>query len=125
MIKGNGIDIIEVERIEKNIKNDKFLKKIYTQKEIAYLYERKLNPQTAAGIFAAKEAVAKCLGTGFSNFGASDIEITKNEMGKPLVTLYNNALEICKENKIYNIQVSITHIKDYAVAQAIAEGDEL
>lgn len=125
MIKGNGIDIIEVERVQKNIKNQSFLRKIYTEKEIDYLKKRKFNPQTAAGLFAAKEAVAKCLGTGFSNFGASDIEITKNEMGKPLVTLYNNALKICKENKIFNIQVSITHIKDYAVAQAIAEGDEL
>ncbi|MBP1927266.1 phosphopantetheine--protein transferase-like protein [Sedimentibacter acidaminivorans] len=124
MIKGNGIDVIEVERIKKNIENLVFLKKIYTEKELEYIKLRKFNPQTAAGIFAAKEAVSKSLGTGFSTFGPLDIEISKNEMGKPMVTLSNNALGIAKDNKITNIQLSITHIKDYAIASCIAEGDK-
>lgn len=124
MIIGNGIDIIEVERIKKNIKNERFLKKIYTDKEIDYLRNRKFNPQTAAGLFAAKEAVSKCLGTGFSTFGPADIEISKNDSGKPIVNLLNNALIISNKNNITNIQLSITHIKDYALAFAIAEGEE-
>lgn len=124
MIKGNGIDIIEVERISKNIGNESFMKKIYTLNELEYLRTRKFNPQTAAGIFAAKEAVSKCLGTGFSTFGTQDIEILKNEKGKPIVVLSNNAFDIAEENKITNIQLSITHIKDYAIASCIAEGDE-
>lgn len=124
MIKGNGIDVIEVERIRKNIENESFMKKIYTNKEQEYLRARKFNPQTAAGIFAAKEAVSKCLGTGFSTFGTQDIEILKDDKGKPIVILSNNALVIAEENKITNIQISITHIKDYAIASCIAEGDE-
>lgn len=124
MIIGNGIDIIEVERIKKNIENERFLKKIYTDNEIEYLRNRKFNPQSAAGLFAAKEAVSKCLGTGFSTFGPIDIEISKDEKGKPIVNLFNNALEISKENNISNIHLSITHIKDYALAYAIAEETE-
>lgn len=124
MIKGNGIDIIEVDRIKKNIENERFLKKVYTEKEIEYLRIRKFNPQTAAGLFAAKEAVAKCLGTGFLTFGASDIEILKDKSGKPIVNLRNNALNIAKENKISNMQLSISHIKEYAVASCVAESDE-
>lgn len=124
MIKGNGIDIIEVERIKANIENKRFLNKYYTEKEIDYLEKRKFNPQTAAGIFAAKEAVSKCLGTGFSNFGPSDIEILKDENGKSIVNLFNNALNRAKEMKITNIQLSITHIKEYSVASCISEGAE-
>ncbi len=124
MIKGNGIDVIEVERIKKNIENEVFMKKMYTKNELDYLEKRKFNTQTAAGIFAAKEAVSKSLGTGFSTFGPLDIEILKDEMGKPIVKLSNNALKIAKNNKITNIQLSITHIKDYAVASCIAEGDK-
>jgi phosphopantetheine--protein transferase-like protein len=123
MIKGNGIDVIEVERINKNINNEKFMKKMYTEKELKYLKERKFNAQTAAGIFAAKEAVSKCLGTGFSTFGPLDIEILKNDMGKPIVVLRNKAFDIAEENKIKNIQLSISHTKDYAIASCIAEGD--
>ncbi len=124
MITGNGVDIIEVERIKRNLENEKFLKKIYSENEIEYLRKRKFNPQTAAGLFAAKEAVSKCLGTGFSTFGPSDIEINRNESGKPYVKLTNNALKISKENNIETIHLSISHIKDYAVAYAVAEGIE-
>jgi len=124
MIKGNGIDIIEVERIKKSIENETFLKKMCTEKELEYLKSRKFNPQTAAGLFASKEAVSKCLGTGFATFGLSDIEILKNENGKPIVNLRNNALKVAEENKVTNLQLSITHVKDYAIASCIAEGEE-
>lgn len=121
MIRGNGIDIIEVERVKKNIQNVRFLKRVYTEKEIDYLNTRKMNPQTAAGIFAAKEAVAKCIGTGFDGFGPSDIEILRDEKGKPIVNLLNNAKKIASEIGISEIFVSITHIKDTAAATAVAE----
>lgn len=122
MITGNGVDIIEVERIKRNLENEKFIKKIYSDNEIEYLRKRKFNPQTAAGLFAAKEAVSKCLGTGFSTFGPSDIEISRDENGRPCVMLMNNALKISKEKNIGTIHLSISHIKAYAVAYAVAEG---
>lgn len=121
MIKGCGVDIIEVERIKRNIENERFLKKIYTAGEIEYLLSRKNNPQTAAGMFAAKEAVSKCLGTGFSDFGPKDVEILKSNEGKPFVNLLNNALAAAEKNNITHIQLSITHVKEYAVAFAVAE----
>lgn len=123
MIKGIGIDMAEVDRIERNIENDRFLKKIYSIKEIEYLKTRKFNPQTAAGMFAAKEAVSKCLGTGFSNFGPCDIEISKDEMGKPCVNLMNNALKRAMELNIEVVHLSISHTKIYAIAYCVAEGN--
>ena len=66
MIKGTGIDIAEVDRIEKNIQNERFLKKIYSINELEYLKIRKFNSQTATGMFAAKEAVS------FANAASAD-----------------------------------------------------
>ena len=123
MIKGTGTDMTEVDRIGKNIENDRFLKKIYSIKEIEYLKTRKFNPQTAAGMFAAKEAVSKCLGTGFANFGPCDIEISKDELGKPCVNLMNNALKRSMELNIEMVHLSISHTKDYAIAYCVAEGN--
>ncbi|NLJ57288.1 MAG: holo-ACP synthase [Tissierellia bacterium] len=121
MIKGTGIDITDVARIKKNIENERFLKKVYSEREIEYLRVRKHNPQTAAGMFAAKEAVAKCLGTGFSNFGPCHIEINKDELGKPTVKLYRNALKRAEELGITTIHISISHSNDLAIAQCLAE----
>ncbi len=121
MIKGTGIDITEVERIKNNLMNQSFLHKIYSKRELEYLETRKFNPQTAAGMFAAKEAVAKCLGSGFSNFGPCHIEILKDEMGKPAVNLINNALKRAGELNITIIHISVSHTKDFAVAQCVAE----
>ena len=121
MIKGTGIDITEVERIKNNMENSRFLQRIYSERELEYLKMRKFNAQTAAGMFAAKEAVSKCLGTGFSNFGPCEIEILKDEMGKPSVALNNNALKRAEELNIRTIYISISHTNDFAVAQCVAE----
>ncbi|HKM00985.1 MAG TPA: holo-ACP synthase [Sedimentibacter sp.] len=121
MIKGTGIDLTEVVRIKNNLENQRFLQKIYSSRELEYLKSRKFNPETAAGMFAAKEAVAKCLGTGFSNFGACDIEILKDEKGKPYVELLNNALKRAEELNINVIHISISHTNDLAIAQCVAE----
>lgn len=121
MIKGTGIDLTEINRIKNNLENQRFLHKIYSKNELEYLKSRKFNPQTAAGMFAAKEAVAKCLGTGFSNFGPCDIEILKDEMGKPTVNLINNALKRAEALNIERIHISISHTNDLAIAQCVAE----
>ena len=121
MIISTGIDITEVERIEKNMENVKFLEKIYSKEELEYLKTRKFNPKTAAGMFAAKEAVSKCLGTGFSNFGPCHIEILKDDNGKPYVVLSGNALKRADELNIKNIHISISHTNEFAVAQCLAE----
>lgn len=121
MIIGVGVDIVQVDRIQKNIEKQKFIDKVYTDKEKEYLTKRKFNHQTAAGLFAAKEAVSKALGTGISGFSITDIEIVKDEFDKPEILLYNNALKISKDKGIDKINISISHEKDYAIAFAVAE----
>ncbi len=123
MIIGVGTDVIEIERIKKAIlKTDTFFEKIYTTREQAYYKENHKRVETLAGLFAAKEAISKALGTGFRGFSASDVEIVPNELGKPEAYLYGeakiraNSLGICK------IHLSISHCRAYATAFAIAEG---
>lgn len=123
MIKGTGIDIIEIERINKAVKNVKFVKRIFTKKEIEYFKSINNNIYTIAGRFAAKEAVVKTLGTGLRGFKWIDIEIDRDELGKPIVTLYEKASEISNEKGITKIELSISHCRQYAVAQAIGIGD--
>lgn len=123
MILGTGIDILEISRIRKLIENDKFYEKMFTEAEISFLKQRA--PESTAGYFCAKEAVSKALGTGFSGFKFTDIEILKRNSA-PYVILHGNALEIAAQKKIKHISISISHCKEYASAIAIAEGiDEL
>lgn len=121
MIIGVGVDIVQVDRIAKNIENQKFLDKIYTVSEKEYLEKKNYSNQTAAGLFAAKEAVSKSLGTGILGFNITDIEIIKDEFDKPEIILHNNALNISKDKGIDKINISISHEKDYAIAFAVAE----
>ena len=116
---GLGIDIIEIERIENAIKkNSKFLEKLFTEYEIKYYIKKGEKAETIAGLFAAKEAVAKVLGTGISGFAWTDIEISHTTSGQPIVILNGEAKKIAKKKSINNILISISHCKTYAVANA-------
>ncbi len=122
MIAGIGNDIIETKRIKKAVEtNPKFLLKYFTSKERNYFEERNHSYESIAGNFAAKEAVSKALGTGFSGFGPIDIEISRNEAGGPVVFLYGRAKKLAEERGIIQIWVSISHCKAYATAYSIAE----
>lgn len=122
MILGIGLDIIETARVEKALQNPVFLKKVYTEGEQEYLAKRKGNAQSAAGIFAAKEAVSKALGTGFGPISFQEVEIVWDENGKPSVKLTGRALKKLQEMGGKQVLVSITHIKDLAAAQAVIDG---
>ena len=116
-IYGIGTDIIEISRIEKAINQTAlFKKKVYTEKEIEYIEKKKEPYASYAGRFAAKEAVSKALGTGVRGFSLSDVEILNDELGKPNVILYN---EILKHAKDLQIQISISHSREYAVSTVI------
>ena len=123
MIKGTGVDIVKLERIEKIVasKRDHFLGKLFTSTERNYIIEKNFHIGTIGGMFAAKEAVSKSLGTGFLNFWPCNIEILKNETGKPYVNLTGNALIRAQEMNIENIQISVSHTSEYAIAFCIAE----
>ncbi len=117
MIKGVGTDILEIPRI-KNAR-ESFFKSVFTERELKKLHGNKYN--SLAGIFAAKEAVAKALGTGFMGFAPKDIEIVQDNKGKPFCFLYNGASERFKEIGGSDIYISISHSKDTAVAFAVIE----
>lgn len=121
MIYGTGIDIIETARIKKAA-SDKFIKKIFTEKEIAYCEQKKQKHISYAGHFAAKEAFVKALQTGISE-GVSflDIEIKHKESGAPYLQITGKAKELIDKNSITNICVSISHLKDTATAIVILE----
>lgn len=122
MIKGSGIDIIEIDRIKKAIdRNINFINRIFTSREIEYINKKHNNINTIAGIFAAKEAVSKALGSGISGFKWTDIEIKHKPSSEPYVALYGRAKEIAENNKISNMHITISHSKDNAIAFAIAE----
>nr|WP_312214838.1 holo-ACP synthase [Clostridioides sp.] len=115
-----GTDIVEIGRLGNAIeKNERFLKRIFTEKEIELFKSNGYKPHSIAGNFAAKEAISKALGTGIRGFNFKDIEVLRNEDGKPMVKTYNNLDKICIDYNVLEIKVSISHCKEYAVANAI------
>ncbi len=116
MIFGQGIDIIEVARIEKQInRGDRFKNRIFTSREREYCDGKKHGAQNYAARFAAKEAFFKALGTGWrGGMTFQDVEVVNNELGKPEIVLYGKAQKLAEEFAIKRIHVSLTHLKDYA-----------
>lgn len=122
MIKGNGIDIIEIDRIRKAINsNNRFIDRIFSENEMNYIKSKNNSVNTIAGLFAAKEAVSKALGSGISGFKWTDIEVCSEASGKPSIRLYGKAKELAEKKEISYVHISISHSKDDAVAFAIAE----
>ena len=119
MVLGIGIDIIEIHRVGKSMNNPIFMDKIYTFGEKEYLSVRKNNSSTAAGYFAAKEAAAKALGTGFGKIKWTEIEVVRHENGKPGIILHGNAKIAMDSMGGSSILVSISHSRENAIAQVI------
>ena len=120
MIVGIGNDIIEIERIEKAISKEGFKNKIYTQRELENIKKRGNRAETYAGVFSAKEAISKAIGTGVREFSLTDLEILNDDLGKPYVAVSEKLDKIIKNKKEdYQIEISISHSKKYAIAMAI------
>ena len=120
MIVGIGNDIIEIERIEKAISKEGFKNKIYTQRELKNIEKRGNRTETYAGIFSAKEAISKAIGTGVREFSLTDLEILNDDLGKPYVVVSERLDKIIKSKKEnYQIEISISHSKKYATAVAM------
>lgn len=115
-----GIDIIEIDRIADVIARhgERFLRRIYTEDELAYCRGRV--PELAAR-FAAKEAVMKALGTGVRGVGWRDIEVLPNRRGKPLVFLYGRAAARAEQIGLRGLEISMTHSREYAMAAVVGE----
>jgi len=123
IIKGIGVDIIDVARIKKMVeKNKRFVEKVFTPTEIHYCRDKYRQEVHFAGRFAAKEAFLKAMGTGLRGAMAwTDISVANNELGKPAITLAGETLENFKQNKFQTIHVSISHTREYAVAFVIIQ----
>ena len=120
MIVGIGNDIIEIERMEKAISKESFKNKVYTQRELENIEKRGDRVETYAGIFSAKEAISKAIGTGVREFSLTDLEILNDDLGKPYVVVSERLDKIIKSKKEdYQIEISISHSKKYATAIAV------
>lgn len=122
MIIGTGVDIVEISRIRKaaNKWKDKFLNRVFTAAELDYARHKKFLYQHLAARFAAKEAVLKAFGdSSINDMEWKNIEIVNNKDGKPMVKLAGEARKTMRKRKVSNIIVSLSHTKNYAVANAI------
>ena len=124
-IIGIGVDIIENKRIKNSLKNLKFKKRIYSTKEMTQSSLSKNKVSYFSKRFAAKEAFAKALGTGFrGNLNFKDIEIVNDKMGKPYYLKSKKISKIIHKNfniKKYNCFLSISDEKDYSTAFTIIQ----
>lgn len=117
-----GIDIVEIRRLEAVSKKwaGAFLKRVYTERELAYARSKRFPAQHLAARFAAKEAIFKALGEVERDFvGWKNIEILNDPYGKPLVHWHGRAELVRKKRKIRGALVSLSHTDHYAVATAL------
>lgn len=116
-----GTDIIEINRIKESIEKlgENFCNKIYTKKEIEYCESKKnMKYQHYAARFAGKEAIFKAISKILQDKYSitwTDVEILNNENGRPKINFINNKLD-----EIKDIDISLSHCKDYAIANVIA-----
>lgn len=115
-----GIDLVEIKRIKKSMVNPRFLLRILGPTEYSQLELRGFPVQSVAASFSAKEAFSKALGTGFRGFLLSEVELLREDSGKPYFKLSGSALQIAQERKIV-FHVSVTHTREYASAVVIGE----
>jgi len=121
MVKGIGVDVIEIPRLQQAIDKwgDIFLRKVFTEREYEYSQTKKNQTQHFAARFAVKEAVAKALATGWSGgFSWKDVEVENDAAGKPSVVLSGNLKEILAGKRVH---VSISHSENVVVAFAVIE----
>ena len=124
MIVGIGVDIAETERFEKIYARfeGRIARRILTENEIIEFERRNKPASFLATRFAAKEAAAKALGTGFgSGVGYKNIEINNDELVKPSLRFLHAAAQLSEQKKVDNVFVSLSDEKHYVVAMVILE----
>lgn len=124
-IRGIGVDIVEVERIEQAIERwgDGFVVRLFTPAEDERSRHPRVRSMRLAARFAAKEAVMKALGLGWRTMAWREIEILNDPLGKPVVALRGSARQAADRQGIAGVQVSLSHTHALACASAIAIGD--
>ena len=126
MIVGTGIDLVEIERIQRSVDRfgDRFLDRVYTAAEKAYCLRKRNAAESLAARFAAKEAGAKALGTGI-NHGVTwlEIEVIREPGGRPTIAFRGRAREMAQRLGMKTAALSLTHTGSLAMASVVLEGD--
>jgi holo-[acyl-carrier protein] synthase len=124
MIVGTGIDIAEVPRIEASIARfgNRFLHRIFTEAEMRYCDSKANRIERYAARFAAKEAAMKAIGTGW-NHGVAwrDVEVCRQPGGRPTIAFHGKAAEFAARLGAVHVALSLSHTKEFAIAQVILE----
>lgn len=117
-----GIDLLEIERMTAAIQRhgERFLQRVFTPGELADVGQ---NPASLAARFAAKEAVAKALGTGIGEIAWREIEIRRGSDKQPILHLYGDAARLAAELGFTHWAISLSHSRSHAVAMAVATGE--
>ncbi|MBJ6800653.1 holo-[acyl-carrier-protein] synthase [Geomonas propionica] len=124
MIYGTGVDIVEIARFDKFLKqgNDALFQRIFTRGEIDYCSAKKLSAQHYALRFAAKESFLKALGTGLRDgLSWQDMEVINDELGKPTLRLAGRAEQMFREAGLCGCFLSLSHDAGCAVAMVVLE----
>lgn len=126
MIYGIGVDLVKVDRLGRVLARygERFLKRIFTEREIAYCQARaKQGVYQFAQRFAAKEAFSKALGVGLRKGGIRwrEVEVLPDSRGKPVIQVTGRAAQLCKENTIRGMHLSLTDEDNFAVAMVVLE----
>ncbi len=124
-ILGIGIDIIEVERIQKSFEKfgERFLKRILHPNEINYCLSHRVPAPFLAARFAGKEAISKAFGTGIgAQLGWQDMEIGRKASGEPYVILHEAGQKLLEARGGRTVLISLSHTQVHATAMAILEG---
>ncbi len=118
----HGIDMVECRRLSAAINRhgERLLERVFTRAELEYCTGKKRWIEHLSGRFAAKEAVLKVLGTGWANgISWQDIEVCNDPSGRPRVRLSGRCRQIADQQRLADLQVSISHIHSHAIASAI------
>jgi len=122
---GIGVDLVEVERVQHSLDRfgERFMKRVFTEGEIAYCQTMKFPARHFAARFAAKEAVSKAFGTGIGKaMGWRDIDVHKKESGEPFLVFHAGAAHLARERDMKSSWITLSHTDHHAVAMIVIEG---
>ena len=123
-IVGIGVDVVDCARIESSIERfgERFLRRVFTEGEIAYSQSMKFPARHFAARFAAKEALSKAFGTGIGkSMGWRDLDVRKKESGEPYVVLSGGADQMANDRGITKVRISLSHTDTIGMAIIVLE----
>ncbi len=124
MISGMGIDLVEIDRIDKIIARwgDLFVQKVFADEEISYCRKHVLPAMHFAARFAAKEACLKALGIGLGmGVGLKEIWVSRSDKGVPSLIFADKARILMEKQEIKGTHLSLTHTRSHAMAMVVLE----